>query len=343
MLGASPTQGAPVLNCPGCGTKVADGTSICPSCDYIIDTSFISTDAPPPDDESDDGSPPPRKQAASSRPARPSPGARAGTGARPAARTSTANGSRPRTASSQSRPSAPEVADEDATNIKSMEEIIRNAPQRSSGARSSTSSRPAARSGGSGPRPAAAPAPRRAPEPEAELAPSDIDYASTRDGSESSQIVAPEQLIEDFRDFFGLLGRSDRIAFGGSITILISAFLPWKETAAEGDILGLMSLGLLAVMSAIGIISAIAVRVRRLMPELNVLIPWLAQLGLSVFCALWCIIFMKLSYDATEVPSPMGNATIMNSSPSFGVFLGLLGALASLGGTLLGLREKPAS
>ena len=69
-----------------------------------------------------------------------------------------------------------------------------------------------------------------------------------------------------------------------------------------------MSLGLMAVLAAIGIIGAIAVRVRRLMPHLNVLIPWLAQVGLSVFCILWCIIFMKISHDATEVPSPMGNA-----------------------------------
>ncbi len=104
-----------------------------------------------------------------------------------------------------------------------------------------------------------------------------------------------------------------------------------------------MSLGLLAVLAAIGIIGAISVRVRRLMPNLNVLIPWLAQVGLSVFTILWCIIFMKVSYDATEVPSPMGNATIMNSSPSFGVFLGLMGALTSLAGSLLGLKEKPTS
>ncbi len=52
---------------------------------------------------------------------------------------------------------------------------------------------------------------------------------------------------------------------------------------------------------------------------------------------------MKLNYDATEVPSPMGNSTIMNSSPSLGAFLALLGALGCLAGTLMGLKEKPAS
>ncbi|WP_375772751.1 hypothetical protein NR798_18290 [Archangium gephyra] len=363
MSGASQTQGAPVLNCPGCGTKVADGTSICPSCDYIIDASFISTDAPQdPGDGAEAAPPPPRKQTASRPAVRTSPGARSATGSRPAVRT--ASGARPRVPTSPgTRPSAPApadadedatninirtvpvVADEDATNIRPMEDILRNAPPRATGARAATGSRPAARPSGTGPRPAA-PAPRRAPQ-QTELDPADINYVPTRDLSGTNtgtgQIVAPEQVIEDFRDFMGVLGRSDKFAFVGAATILVSAFLPWKETAAEGDILGLMSLGLVAVLAAVGIIGSIAVRVRRLMPNLNVLIPWLAQLGLSVFCILWCIVFMKISYDATEVPSPMGNATIMNSTPSFGVFLGLMGALTSLAGTLLGLKEKPVS
>ncbi|AKJ02654.1 Hypothetical protein AA314_04280 [Archangium gephyra] len=239
------------------------------------------------------------------------------------------------------------VADEDATNIRPMEDILRNAPQRATGARPPTGSRPAARTGSAPSRPAPAPAPKRPPPQQTELDPADINYVPTRDPygthSGTGQIVAPEQVIEDFRDLMSVLGRSDKIAFGGGVTILISAFLPWKETAADGEILGLMSLGLLAVLAAIGIVGAITVRVRRLMPHLNVLIPWVAQLGLSVFCILWCIVFMKLSYDATEVPSPMGNATIMNSTPSFGVFLGLLGALTSLAGSLMGLKEKPTS
>src|SRR5439155_22366548 len=29
------------VKCPGCGTAVDDGASICPKCDYIIDSSFL--------------------------------------------------------------------------------------------------------------------------------------------------------------------------------------------------------------------------------------------------------------------------------------------------------------
>ena len=183
MGGASPTQGAPVLNCPGCGTKVADGTSICPSCDYIIDSSFISTDAP--QDTGDDAQaapPPPRRQTASRPAVRTNPGARGGTGSRPAVRTATGP-ARPRTPTSSGRPAvpapAPALADEDATNIRPMEDILRNAPQRSTGARAATGSRPAARPGGANARPAPAPAPRRPAE--TELDPADVNYVPTRD------------------------------------------------------------------------------------------------------------------------------------------------------------------
>ncbi len=337
----SASKGAPVLNCPGCGTKVADGTSICPSCDYIIDGSFISTDEPQDSGDGPGAGPPPaRKPAPSTRP-RTATGTR-GTASRPAVRSTTGTGARPR-ATTGSRPAVPALPDEEATNIKNMDDIVRNAPPRTASGRPATGSRGAVapRPSGSGARPAA---PRRQPQ-QTEFDPADINYVPPRDTSNTGtgQIVAPEQVIEDFREFVGVLGRSDKIAFAGGCVILLSAFLPWMETAEEGEILGLMSLGLMAVLGAVGILGAIAVRVRRSLPNLNVLIPWLAQLGLSVFCVLWCIIFMKISYDATEVPSPIGNATIMNSSPSMGVFLGLLGALGSLAGTLLGLKEKPAS
>ena len=307
MRDAFPPQGAPVLNCPGCGNKVADGTTICPSCDYIIDASFISTDAP---QESD------AEQAPPSRPAR-------GTGARPAVRTKTSN--------------------PDATNIKSMDEVMRSAPQRSATAKSNPNARPVApRAGGSGARPAA-PTPRRAQG--TELDPADIGYQPSRGDSGdngSGLIAAPEDVFEEFRQFVSILGVSDKVALGGVGMVVLSAFFPWKETAAEGDILGMMSLGLVCIVASLAILGTITLRVRRLLPDLNVLIPWLGQLALSIFCVVWCIVFMKISTDASAVPSLMGNATVMNSSPSMGAYMGLLGSLACLAGTLLGLKEKQA-
>ena len=265
------------------------------------------------------------------------------TGSRPAVRTNAGNtgGARPKSAASPGRPSAP-PPDNDATNIKSMDEVRRSSPRAQAGRPAAPGARPTSRPAPARP---AAPAPRKA---ETQLDPSDINYVPMRDNSgmhtnSTGQIVAPEKVVEDFREFMGVLGMSDKIAFIGALSIVASAFMPWKETAKDGDMLGLMSLGLVAVLGALAILGTIAVRVRRIMPNLNVLIPWMAQLGLSIACVVWCIIFMKISYDATEVPSPIGNSTIMNSSPSLGAFVGLLGALGCLAGTLLGLKEKPAS
>jgi uncharacterized Zn finger protein (UPF0148 family) len=314
-----PASRSTVLNCPGCGKKVADGTTICPSCDYIIDASFISTDAPQDDDE----------QAPPSRPAR-APGARSSTG-------------RPST-NARARPVAPPVANEDATNIKSMEEIVRNAPPRAAAGKSNPNARPVApRASGSAPRPAAPP-PRRARETEVD--PADVGYQPSRgtsSGNESGLIAAPEDVFEEFRQFVSLMGFSDKVALGGVGLIVLSGFFPWKETAAEGDILGLMSLGLVCIVAALAILGTITLRVRRMLPNVNVLLPWLGQLALSIFCVVWCIVFMKISTDASAVPSLMGNAKVMNSSPSMGAYMGIVGSLACLAGTLLGLKEKPAS
>ncbi len=320
MRDAFPPQGAPVLNCPGCGNKVADGTTICPSCDYIIDASFISTDAP---QESD------AQQAPPSRPAR------GGTGSRPAVRSTSAG--------ARARPATPAASNPDATNIKSMDEVMRSAPQRSATGKSNPNARPVApRAGGSGAR-TAAPTPRRAQG--TELDPADLGYQPSRGDtgdSGSGLIAAPEDVFEEFRQFVSIMGFSDKLALGGVGMILLSAFFPWKETAAEGDILGMMSLGLVCIVASFAILGTITLRVRRLLPDLNVLIPWLGQLALSIFCVVWCIVFMKISTDASAVPSLMGNATVMNSSPSMGVYMGLLGSLACLAGTLLGLKEKQA-
>jgi len=313
MRVAFPPQGAPVLNCPGCNTQVADGTAICPSCDYIIDASFISANAP--EDEPSGAS---RKQGSASRPARSS---RATGSTR-----SVASGARAKPAPE------PEPARDDATNIRSTDEILRNAPPRAASARA-----------GSGPRPAASagsrPAPRRAPEADFADNESPLRGASRRS---SGPVEDPEQVIADFREFVGELGRADRVAFWSALLVVFSSFMPWVETAEEGENLGLLSLGFICVLLSLGVIGALTVRSRKLLPQINALAPWLTQLSMALVCLVWCLIFMKLSYDATEVPSPIGNATITNSTPAFGAFIGLLGSVGSLVGTLLGLKEKPA-
>ena len=156
----------------------------------------------------------------------------------------------------------------------------------------------------------------------------------------TGKIVAPEELIADARVFVGELSRSDKLAFVGACVSAFSCFLPWKETAVDGDVLGLLSAGAGALLGAVMVIAAIFVRVRRTLPKFNPLVPWGMQLGVSFFCVLYTVIFIKTAFDSTEVPSAIGNRLIMNSSPSFGAVLGLLGAIAALTGSVMGLRER---
>ncbi|MDY7229413.1 hypothetical protein [Hyalangium rubrum] len=313
MRGRLLAQGAQALNCPGCGTKVADGTSICPKCDYIIDSSFLSSEPPAAggdDDESTGAAEAPRAAA-------------------PAPR------SRPPASASKSLPGKPRAA----------------ATANKSGARPSVApkSRPATKPGVRSvpPRRAPEPEPRDSAEPEEDrpppprqAMPPPAQPARTFTGT-NSKIVAPEQAMQDAREFITDLPRSDKIAFVGGAVVVFSCFLPWKVTATEGEILGLMSSGFIAFLGALLLLGTIILRVRQTMPRLHPLAPWMAQLGLSIFCVLYIVVFIRLSVDATAVPASIGNDTMMNSKPDFGVFIGLLGGLAAMAGSLLGLKERP--
>jgi hypothetical protein len=317
MAAVSLASGALVLNCPGCGTQVADGTSICPKCDYIIDNSFLSSEPPPDnnDDEATGAAQAPGKAAPSARPT--------GSGSRPSVsstgvrRTTTSSG----TSKSGSRPAIKAVGGSGSKpGIRAV-------------------SKPVSRS---------VPAARPAPEPEMELddaeprkpllppTPASRGYASTNN---SGKIVAPEELISDARAFVGELTHSDKIAFAGACVAAVSCFLPWKETATDGDVLGLMSTGVGTLIGAAAVIGAIFVRVRRTMPKINPMMPWYAQIGMAAFCVLYTLFFIKASYVNTMVPSALGNQMVMNSSPSFGSVLGLLSSIGAVAGSLMGMRE----
>ncbi len=215
-----------------------------------------------------------------------------------------------------------------------------------------TGSRPAVRTGTTGSSrsvPAVRPAPQE--EPNADMAPEEEDWRIPAPPPASAApkkpvtddhagIVAPEEIIADTRAFIGELSRSDKIAFASACLIILSCFMPWKETAADGEILGLMSAGVGALLGAALVIGAIFVRKRGTLPKVNASVPWMTQLGVSFFCILYTVIFIKVSIDTTQVQSQLGNAMAFVSSPSIGVFLGLLGAIGALVGSILGLRER---
>jgi hypothetical protein len=153
-------------------------------------------------------------------------------------------------------------------------------------------------------------------------------------------MVPPEQMLDDAKDFVVGLPTSDKIAFAGAAIMVLVSFMPWKETASDGEVLGLMSNGIVGFLAALATIGVLVIRVRRIMPRLNPLAPWLAQLACAIIGIIWCLIFIKISWDGRRVDSPIGHYTMAISTPSFGVVLALVGGLVALGGTLMGLKEK---
>lgn len=295
------------MRCPSCQAQVPAGTVICPKCDHILDASAF--DAEPPSQTGDSEvseitQAPKGKPAASARTA-----SRPATARKPAAAASAGTGTRrPTTASKPAGKPAPRRT------------AMPEAP----------------------PRRAATPPEQRAAQEDWRWKPDPNE--APRGGRTNSGIamVDPEDALADVKNFVAALSSADKIAFVGALGTLLSCFLPWKDTITEGEVLGLMSLGAAVAAISLLIVTAIVVRVRSVMPRLPAFAPWLVQFGGACFCVVWCLVCVKLALDTTLARSPIGNFERMVSSPSAGVFIAILTSLVTLGGTLMGLREKPA-
>jgi hypothetical protein len=158
----------------------------------------------------------------------------------------------------------------------------------------------------------------------------------------SQRIVSPEEMLADLKHFVFDLRQSDKLAFLGAFATVLLCFIPWKSTAAEGEILGLVSSGFIVLVASVIGMASIAIRVRKVMPQLNPVVPWLVQAGSGALAILWCLVFIKISWINQQVPADIGNAMVPISEPTWGVILGLISSSTSMFGTILGLREKPA-
>jgi hypothetical protein len=156
-----------------------------------------------------------------------------------------------------------------------------------------------------------------------------------------SNAFDPEEGLGDARNFIVALSTSDKIAFFSACLTLVACFLPWKETAHDEETLGLLSLGALVFVAQVALIGALIIRVRKVMPRLNALVPWLLQFGTSSFSIVWCLVLIKLAVDTTKTRASFGNEEVWASKPGFGVLLAVLTSIAAFAGTLMGLREKP--
>lgn len=149
----------------------------------------------------------------------------------------------------------------------------------------------------------------------------------------------PNDAMAETKRYLVELPLSDKLALFGAGTLLISTFLPWKETVAEGDVLGVLSSGVLVTLLSALAVAGIILRTKKISTSLNPLLPWIAQLGATGFAGLWCLVYMKTAWDPTLARSPIGNYEVWVSKPVFGLFLALIAAIVSIVGTIFGLKD----
>lgn len=148
----------------------------------------------------------------------------------------------------------------------------------------------------------------------------------------------PDDVMGEARQFVHQLATADKVAFFGLALMGLACFLPWKETVSEGDVLGLLSSGVVVLAAALAGALALAARVRR-SPSVNPLVLWVAQVSAVGIATLWCLVYAATSWDSTLAQAPVGNYEVWVSKPSLGLLLAFLaGVLAGLG-TILGLKE----
>lgn len=147
------------------------------------------------------------------------------------------------------------------------------------------------------------------------------------------------EAMGDAKNYLVALNLADKLALFGTAAMVIGTFLPWKETVAEGDVLGVFSSGILVTFLGSVALAGIIIRTRKAMPNVNPILPWMAQLGAVGLSGVWCLVYISLSWDSTEAQSTIGNYTQWVSKPVFGLFLSLISAIVSIVGTTFGLKD----
>jgi hypothetical protein len=155
--------------------------------------------------------------------------------------------------------------------------------------------------------------------------------------------TAPDEALNEARAFVDSLTFFDKLAVGGVGLLFISLFLPWRESAANGDEIGMVTSGFFAALLALGGVGVLVARLRNLIPQQFSVPPAvlvMIQSGLLGFSALLCLIFLFSAYDGTQVPANVGNGTMAASTPSLGAILGLAGAVLGTVGSVMGMLGR---
>lgn len=163
------------------------------------------------------------------------------------------------------------------------------------------------------------------------------------DEREASMLAAATadsaQALEDVARQFQALARVEQLTAGGAGLVLLSLALPWRSTPDDGEMIGL--LGGAAHVGFFALLTGASVFARR-HPKLR---PWrdwvlMGATATAVLCALACLAYLSTASVEETVRAGGRVVTRALSTPQLGVFVGLLGALATSTGAIASFLQR---
>jgi hypothetical protein len=156
----------------------------------------------------------------------------------------------------------------------------------------------------------------------------------------SDRVVGASEQLEGMLSRFKSLCFEDKVTFVAGALTTIMIFMPWRNTAADGDELGLLSLsGLLCLVFVFGAIVAIFGRTANYFPSLPRSMFPLLSVGFGGLVAITAIATGISSIDRTQVQGPLGATPVTNSMPAFGVWLTVVCAAGVIVGGILSFKR----
>jgi hypothetical protein len=148
----------------------------------------------------------------------------------------------------------------------------------------------------------------------------------------------PDAFLTDARSFVSSLTLADKLSFFGAVALFVSSLFPWRETVAEGEVLGIFGAGLLALFISLLLMGTIAMRLKA--PSKERLMYWVIQLGLAGISVALSFIVGLQSIDRTLARAQVGNFEVWTSKPGFGVVFAAFAGAVVIVGTIFGLKES---
>lgn len=157
------------------------------------------------------------------------------------------------------------------------------------------------------------------------------------------QLAAPsedtKEAIDEFIADFKSMAMSQKLTVTGAVAVIASLALPWKNTTAGDDMIGLLAggwfVGLLAILVLVAMFTRRQPRVRKW--RLHIMQGVAVS---SLLACIACVAYMKSAYESRVVRS-VGLLVRENTAwPDFGVYLALVASMLMLGGAIKSFIDR---